>query len=224
MVPFLYNHLLNRRPDAGSTAVASILRNVFKNRRKGKDFITIISGLPRSGTSMMMKMLEAGGLSIVTDNIRKADEDNPRGYYEYERVKKIKEDSSWLDECKGKAVKMVSMLLFHLPSDKRYKVIFMRREMEEILASQRAMLRRSGQEDTEVSDDKMANNFEKHLRHTEDWMSRQDHMSVLYIHYNEALEDPATHAKLVNDFLDGWLDEKKMAEVVEVALYRKRKK
>ena len=106
--------------------------------------ITIVSGLPRSGTSMMMKMLEAGGLEAVTDEIRKADEDNPKGYYEFEKVKKIKEDSSWLEDVKGKVVKMVSMLLYDLPSDYSYKIIFMRREMNEILASQTKMLGRKG--------------------------------------------------------------------------------
>ena len=105
--------------------------------------ITIVSGLPRSGTSMMMRMLEAGGMEVVTDNIRKANGDNPHGYFEFEKVKKIKEDSSWLDETFGKVFKMVSMLLYELPSDKNYKIIFMKRNMKEIMASQRIMLKKA---------------------------------------------------------------------------------
>ncbi|HSJ55892.1 MAG TPA: sulfotransferase family protein, partial [Anaerolineae bacterium] len=93
--------------------------------------IVIVSGLPRSGTSMMMKMLEAGGVRVLTDYERTADEDNPKGYYEFERVKQIEHDREWLPEACGKAVKMVSALLKHLPADYYYKVIFMRREMEE---------------------------------------------------------------------------------------------
>ena len=87
--------------------------------------IKIVSGLPRSGTSLMMQMLDSGGMEVVTDNIRTADVDNPKGYYEFERVKKIKEDSSWLKDTRGKVFKMVSMLLYDLPSDEEYKIIFM---------------------------------------------------------------------------------------------------
>jgi len=94
--------------------------------------ITIVSGLPRSGTSMMMKMLEAGGLPVLTDEIRTADADNPRGYYEFERVKQIETDNAWLPEARGKAVKMIAALLKHLPPDYRYRVIFMQRKMEEL--------------------------------------------------------------------------------------------
>ena len=101
-------------------------KRITKQRNK---VITIVSGLPRSGTSMMMRMLEAGGMEIVVDNIRKADEDNLHGYFEYEKVKKIKEDSSWLDNTQGKVFKMVSMLLYDLPSDRSYQLIFMKRNM-----------------------------------------------------------------------------------------------
>ena len=112
------------------------------------EFMAIVSGLPRSGTSMMMQMLEAGGMEVLTDGIRQANEDNPRGYYEFERVKQIKEDPGWLEEAQGKVVKMVSMLLFDLPAGYRYRIVFMRREMREILTSQRVMLERLGQGDT----------------------------------------------------------------------------
>ena len=203
--------------------MASIFKKLFKVENK-KDFITIISGLPRSGTSMIMQMLEAGGIEIVTDNIRKADKDNPRGYYEFEQVKKIKEDASWLDECQGKAVKIVSTFLYQLPSYKKYKIIFMRREMEEILASQRVMLQRLGTEGANVSKEKMAVKFERQLKNVDEWLARQDNIDVLYIKYNDVIHDSHSHAVSVNRFLGGWLNIDKMVNVVEESLYRQQKK
>src|SRR5215211_3521881 len=108
------------------------------------EFLTIVSGLPRSGTSMMMRMLETGGLPVLTDHVRTPDDDNPNGYYEFEAVKQTKEDDSWLEGTEGKAVKMVYRLLYDLPADHSYRVLFMRRKLEEVLASQRVMLERHG--------------------------------------------------------------------------------
>ena len=173
---------------------------------------------------MMMQMLEAGGMPIVTDHIRKADEDNPRGYYEFEKVKKIKEDSSWLDNCHGKAFKMVSALLYYLPKDKRYKVIFMKRKMEEMLASQNVMLKRLGQEVGRIGDNEIAEKFEKHLQKIEECLSKQSSIDVLYINYNEVIQNPHENTRLVSRFLDGRLNPDKMAGIVEKSLYRHRKK
>src|ERR1700730_18485992 len=89
--------------------------------------IIIVSGLPRSGTSLMMQMLDRGGVEVVTDNLRTADTDNPKGYYEFEQVKTIKRDTTWLPATRGKAFKMVSQLLYHLPPVETYRVIFMER-------------------------------------------------------------------------------------------------
>src|SRR5262245_64679278 len=133
------------------------------------DFITLVSGLPRSGTSMMMKMLEAGGLEVLADHVRTADEDNPEGYYEFERVKKIEHDHAWLDDARGKVVKMISALVKHLPPTHRYKVVFMRRNLEEVLASQRQMLIRRGKPTDTTSDPKMAQSLTNHPRRTEQW-------------------------------------------------------
>lgn len=184
--------------------------------------ITIVSGLPRSGTSMMMKMLEAGGMEAVVDNIRKADEDNPKGYYEFEKVKKIKEDISWIDGIEGKLVKMVSMLLYDLPSDRKYKVIFMKRKMEEILASQKVMLERRNSKDN-IDDEKMEKLFGKHLKDIEKWLNEQGNIEVCYITYSDVIPHPNENAQRVNEFMDNELDVKKMVEVVDKSLHRQRK-
>ncbi len=131
--------------------------------------IIIVSGLPRSGTSLMMQMLEAAGLSILSDNERRADDDNPRGYYELEKVKALNRDNSWIDEAEGKVVKAISLLLYDLPADRQYKIVFMTRRMEEILASQSAMLQRRGEAEG-PSDDRMRNYFEKHLADLTPWL------------------------------------------------------
>ena len=195
----------------------------MENQAKVKKNITIVSGLPRSGTSMMMQMLMAGGMGIVTDAIRKADEDNPRGYLEWERVKKLKEDHSWLNECPGKAVKVISMLLFDLPSIHHYKIIFMQREIEEVLASQRIMLGRRGETNDGISDAHMAEKFKKHLKQVEDWIAHQSNIEVLYVKYNEVIKDPLRYSKVVNNFLGEDFNTKTMAEAVAEILYRQRK-
>ena len=184
--------------------------------------VIVVTGLPRSGTSMMMKMLQAGGVEVVTDNVRKADEDNPEGYYEFEKVKRIGEDASWLDEARGKAVKMASMLLYDLPLDRTYKLVFMRRKMDEILASQRKMLERKGTGD-EFDDGEMRGLFSRHLAEVESWISRQENMEVLYVDYNEMLLDPIENIRRLKRFLGDDLDEERMAGVVDPSLYRNRK-
>lgn len=184
--------------------------------------ITVVSGLPRSGTSMMMRMLEAGGVSPLTDNIREADEDNIKGYYEFERVKQIKEDVKWLKEAEGKAVKLISALLKHLPIYYNYKIIFMKRDISEILASQKRMLKRRGEPIDTVPNDKMMSLFQNHLKETETWLSKQYNINTLYVNYNEIIRNPVSTVEKINDFMDGKLDTKKMVEVVDPTLYRQR--
>jgi malate synthase len=183
--------------------------------------IYVVSGLPRSGTSMMMKMLEAGGLGVVTDEIREADEDNPRGYYELEKVKQTASDASWVPEARGKVVKVISQLLRDLPESERYKVVFMRRKLDEILASQKKMLDRRGEEN-ESEDQDMKESFAAHIEEIEAWLRGADHVEVLFVNYNRMLEDPAPQIERLNRFLDAGLDPARMAEVVEPALYRNR--
>jgi len=188
-----------------------------------QDRITVVSGLPRSGTSMMMKMLEAGGLAPLTDNIRTADEDNPKGYYEFERVKDLEKDTAWLPDAMGKYVKVISMLLRHLPSGYAYDVIFMRRKMEEILASQRKMLIRRGEAPDKIPDDKMAALFERHIQKTEEWLVTQPNFRVLQVSYNEVVAEPGPHIARINEFLGSTLDTESMSQIVDKELYRQRR-
>lgn len=188
-----------------------------------RSFVTIVSGLPRSGTSMMMKMLEAGGLPAMTDNIRTADEDNPRGYYEFERVKQIEHDQAWLPDARGKVVKMISALLKHLPDGYEYRVVFMRRKLEEVMASQRQMLIRRGKPADASGDDKMATYFQRHLSQVDAWLAERPHFKVLDVSYNEMVERPTPHVARIDAFLDGGLDVAKMTDVVAASLYRQRK-
>jgi ubiquinone/menaquinone biosynthesis C-methylase UbiE len=187
------------------------------------EVIMIVSGLPRSGTSMLMRMLEAGGMQLLVDNIRTADGDNPKGYYEFERVKKIQHDQSWLEDAQGKAVKIISELLKHLPPGYTYKVIFMQRKMEEILASQRRMLIRRGEPTNEVSDGRLAELYRKHLRRVKAWIDEQPNVEVINVSYNEVLENPLEHAERINRFLGDTLNVENMVGVVDQTLYRQRR-
>ena len=184
--------------------------------------VIVVSGLPRSGTSMMMKMLEAGGVKLVIDGVRTADEDNPKGYYEFERVKQLdKGDTAWVSEAQGKAVKVISALLEHLPPEYEYKVLFMNRKMPEVLASQRKMLERRG-ERSEISDEKLADLLGKHVQQVKLWLARQPNFAMLDLDYNAMLADPQPWAEKVNAFLGGGLDVRAMVAVVDPALYRNR--
>lgn len=200
------------------------LSSLFKkNSRQEDEEIILVSGLPRSGTSMMMRMLEAGGKPVVTDNIRTADESNLKGYYEFERVKKLREgDTQWLKDARGKAVKVVSAHLEYLPADYQYRVIFMRRHMPEILASQRKMLKSRDEPDDQVSDEKLAELFQKHLVQVENWLSLQPNFEVIYVSYNDVPENPEVNIQRINEFLGGKMDTEKMLGVIEKNLYRNR--
>lgn len=186
--------------------------------------IIVVSGLPRSGTSMMMQMLEAAGLEVLTDRLRTADDNNPKGYYELERVKKLKDgDFDWLPQARGKVVKVISALLGHLPNRYQYKIIFMRRQMEEILSSQRQMLAREGLKDDRIPDEKLAALYDRHLLETEAWLERQPKMDTLFISYNEILRDPEPGVDRLARFLDRDLDVRRMLQVVDRNLYRERR-
>ena len=172
---------------------------------------------------MMMMMLHAGGMDVLTDNIRQADDDNPKGYYEYELVKEIEHDKTWLPLAEGRVVKMISALLQYLPDDHEYKVVFMQRKMEEILASQRQMLIRRGEDPDTVSDSKIAEISRLHLQRVERWLSDRSNIDVLYVRYNDVLANAQEQAKRIYHFLDGRVDPGKMVQAVDKRLYRQRK-
>lgn len=187
-----------------------------------RDYVIVVSGLPRSGTSMMMKAIDAGGIEPMIDHIRKADEDNPKGYYEFEPVKKTREDASWLTDAPGKVVKMVYRLLYDLPANYQYRVVFMRRDLTEVLASQKKMLERSGKTGGGVPDAQMAALFNAELQKCEKWIAEQPNFKVLYIDHREMIKDAKTQSEKINAFLDGDLNVDAMAKTVDPSLYRNR--
>jgi hypothetical protein len=198
------------------------LRSLYRRLRFGEPII-IVSGLPRSGTSMAMKMLEATGYPIVSDGIRTADEDNPKGYYELERVKDLakEDDFSWLADAKGRAIKIISYLLKELPPDYNYKVLFMRRDLSEVLASQQKMLQRRD-ETSETEDERMVELYENDLWKANYLLKHQPHFEHLEVYYRQVLDEPLQAARQINEFLGGNLDVEKMAGVVDPDLYRNR--
>ena len=184
--------------------------------------ITLVSGIPRSGTSMMMRMLEAGGILPLTDARREADIDNPNGYYELEAVKTTKDDASWLTDAPGRAVKLIYSLLTDLPTNQHtYNVIFMRRDLDEVLRSQRRMLDRH-QQDVTVPDAKMKSLFERELQQFDKWISNQPAFRLLNLNYTQLIFDPLASAENVAEFLNESLDTQKMAAVIDRSLYRNR--
>ncbi|MBR5901173.1 sulfotransferase [bacterium] len=186
--------------------------------------ITVVSGLPRSGTSMMMKMLEAGGIPPLQDNIRTADEDNPKGYYEFERVKKLPKDTAWLPEAKNKAVKIIALLLTKLPlKGYRYRVIFMRRDIEEILASQKQMLIRRGEATDKISDEEMITTYHRHLSEVLAFLEANKCFSVFFVNYNDLMRNPEDWAPRIAAFLGKEMDAEAMKAVVDPKLYRNRR-
>ena len=187
-----------------------------------RTFVTIVSGLPRSGTSMMMQMLAAGGLEAMTDEVRQADDDNPKGYFEFEPVKKTKDDPSWLAGAGGKVVKMIYRLLYDLPADREYRVIFMRRDIEEILESQSIMLERRGQDGAKLTPEQLAKAFQKEVDTFDAWIADQDSFSILNVSYKSAIKDPMAAAERINAFLGGDLDSAAMAGTIDPDLYRNR--
>jgi hypothetical protein len=162
-------------------------------------------------------------MDVLTDSIREPDEDNPKGYYELERVKQIEHDRTWLDDARGKAVKMISALLKHLPPSHSYKIIFMLRDMSEILASQKQMLIRRGEPTGAVSDEKMAAIFQRHLAQVQDWLAQHPNVEVIHVRYDQTIREPVEQAKRINQFLGNCLDVQGMVRVVDPELYRQRR-
>jgi len=186
--------------------------------------IVVVSGLPRSGTSMMMRMLEAGGLAILSDGERAADIDNPKGYFELERIKNLEKetDKSYLRAARGKAVKVISFLIKDLPDENDYRVLFMRRDLDEVLASQQKMIDRLGSADAEAEAAAMKEAFRNDIARVRVLCRTRPNFELIELRYQEAIADPAAASRAVNQFLGGRLDEAAMRAAVDATLYRNR--
>lgn len=169
-----------------------------------------------------MQMLAAGGLPTLTDSIRVADENNPRGYFEFEAVKKLRADQSWLERARGHAVKIIHLLLRELPTDGRftYRVLIMQRAMDEVLASQSKMLQRAGK--TAADPALLARTYATQLAQVKDWLGAHPCFSCLQVEHRRLLSQPDVIAQEVAKFLELDLDVTKMAQAVDPALYRER--
>jgi hypothetical protein len=200
---------------------------LFKSRRSERvelgEPIVVVSGLPRSGTSIVMKMLAAAGYNLVEDGIRKPDTDNPNGYFEDERVKDLADnvDKAWLKDARGRVIKIISFLLKELPDSHTYKIIFMQRHLDEVLASQNKMLEHRGVPCT-TSDEEMRHLYQNHLAEVYKLIEKRPTMSMIKIDHRAMIELPAVEAKKINAYLGGHLDAAKMALVVDRDLYRNR--
>jgi hypothetical protein len=184
--------------------------------------VTVVSGAPRSGTSLMMQMLGAGGLELVTDDVRRADRDNPRGYFELEAARRLPQDAVWLESAVGRAVKVVHVLVPRIPAGREYRLLLMRRDLREVVASQRAMLERCGRVPDGPSDERLAQIFGTQLEEVVRWASARPEVALLDVDYNRLLRDPLGTAREVCAFLGGGLDAEDMAAAVIPALYRQR--
>ena len=171
---------------------------------------------------MMMQMLAAGGLPALIDHVRAADVDNLRGYFEFDPVKRTREDPSWLPDALGKVVKIVYLLLYDLPSDYCYRVVLMQRPLDEVLASQQAMLARRGEAGASLSPTQMIDVFARQLEKIEQWLADQSNFRVLKVRYHDVLARPAAEAARISDFLDAELDQVAMIAAVDPALRRQK--
>jgi len=186
--------------------------------------ITIVSGLPRSGTSLMMQMLVAGGMTVLSDGERKPDADNPRGYLEWERIKQLPQHPDCIAEAEGKAVKVISRLLLSLPEGHEYRIIFMERPLPEVLASQEVMLRNRGTAKAGAHNSAVATAFKSHLREVNAWLDGKAYVKTLRVPYHDVLNDAKDIARKVKQFLEIDLNDEAMIRQVDASLYRNRTK
>jgi hypothetical protein len=201
-----------------------VFQGLVRRLRYGEPVI-VVSGLPRSGTSMMMQMLAAGGVPILTDGVRTADESNPEGYFEFEPVKALGQgaDTAWVAGARGKAVKVVAPLLRFLPGTSNYRVLFMQRDLDEVIASQDAMLARGGTDAGSVDRAKLKSYWETHLSEVRRLLAKRSMFVTLDIAHGDAVADPVATARRVAQFLDRPMDVDRMAAAVKPTLYRNRR-
>ena len=184
--------------------------------------ITVVSGLPRTGTSLMMQMLAAGGMPVLTDGERQADTDNPRGYFEWERIKLLPQQPDCITEAEGKAVKVISQLLFALPARREYRVIFMQRPLTEVVASQAEMIRRRGTIGAALPPAALIAGLGAHLNQINAWLKEKPNISVHRVEHQEVLREPLRFAESIQQFLSCPLDVVAMSQQVDTSLYRQR--
>lgn len=198
-------------------------RHAYRRAVYGRP-IVVVSGLPRSGTSLMMRMLDAGGVPVWTDGIRAADDQNPNGYYELERIKDLDKglDKRWMREGRGRAVKVISSLLEHLPADNNYRVVLMQRDLDEVLASQRALLARRGEASGAEHDSTLKTAYGLHMRRVRHLLQRGSCFAMLEVGYTDVIADPGGSAARVAAFVGGGLDPIRMATAIDPTLYRNR--
>ena len=184
--------------------------------------IVVVSGIPRSGTSLMMQMMAAGGMPVLTDGQRSADANNPRGYFELESVKALGRNQDVVGQAEGKVVKIISSLLPSLPKQFEYRVIFMCRPLEEVVASQNRMLERLGKEVPPTPTASVVAAFEEHLRKIKSWLSQQPNIAVLYVDYLEVLQAPKEQVARISGFLGRDLEVDAMIRQIERSLHREK--
>lgn len=186
--------------------------------------VFVVSGLPRSGTSMLMQMLDAGGMDILTDRMREADEDNPKGYFEFEAAKKLLREQGWVAEARGKALKVVAPLVSSLPAGSNYRVLLIERDYGEILASQAKMIVRRGEsvEDSPERRERLRREFARLMAQTKTMLRSREGVRLLVLRHEEILRDPAAAALAIDRFAGGGLDRERMAAAVDRSLHRNR--
>jgi hypothetical protein len=184
--------------------------------------IYIVSGLPRSGTSLAMQMLAAGGLPVLSDGQRAADTDNPRGYFEWERIKALPREPRSIADAESRVVKVISSLLLTLPQGHEYRVIFMLRPLDEVLASQAVMLENRGTEGPKLAPAAMLAALQAHLAQVNAWLGSRSDLAVLKVNFHDVLADPGGQAERMARFVDLPLDVGAMARQVDPSLRRQR--
>ncbi len=186
------------------------------------DFVTVVAGLPRSGTSMLMQMLDAGGMRIFTDRKREADEDNPRGYFETEKATQLRKNRDWVREATNMGVKIVAQLLPYMPREVPVRVVFIERDLDEVLASQKTMLERRKRPDGKFADEQIRAAFSRQLTIVKRWLARNPNAWTLYVQHRDVVRDPRAAATAISEFLGGRLDVEAMVRAVDPSLYRQR--
>jgi hypothetical protein len=182
--------------------------------------ITVVSGLPRSGTSLMMQMLAAGGMPVLTDSERQADTDNPRGYYEWERIKQLPGEPNCIDEAEGRVVKVISQLLFALPAGRNYQIIFLERPLSEVVTSQAEMIRRRGTAGAALSQAALIAGLQAHMNQVNAWLRGRSEILLSRLEYHQVLRDPRSASETIQRFLARTLNLESMARQVDYSLYR----